>query len=183
MSFYPDPSLPKCGDPKRPWIKGALDVDELPEQPVASASGQRMAIQYLKSAVAITIDGREALRVDDPGGVDDAVSAAYWHGLDWIVEARGQIFVNGKKIKPGPFLSTAYYYRILGEQPFFFFDRLFGAVRLSYAGVVQDVKYDQVAFGLCCEPGFANPRHSKDAVQFFGRRGTTWYFVTAKTNP
>src|SRR5208283_3834155 len=111
----------------------------------------------------------------DPGGVDEPVKAAFWHGHDWVLEYLNNVVVSGHDVGQEHGYASVFFYRYIDERPFFFFSRLDGSVGVSFDGVEQPVGYDGVAYGLCCEAGAYNPVHSMSAVRFFGRRGDTWY--------
>ncbi len=126
----------------------------------------------------IEINGKTAAEIEDPGGVDSPLKAAYWHGEVPVVEFAGKVLVNGKDEAASKGYDHVFYYRYIADEPFFFFTKG-NRYGIHFAGHEQPVYYDAISHSLCCEASRFNIERSDRLVSFFARRGSEWYSVVA----
>jgi len=97
-------------------------------------------------------------------------------GEDWILEARGEVIVNGKSLNRRLDVDEIFHYVILQGQPLFFFERG-GEVRVSYGGETLPVVYDKVIHYQCCEPASFNVASNEHMLWFYALRDGVWHYV------
>ncbi len=124
----------------------------------------------------------------------DHVQGLWVYGEHWMVEYAdimnttpnpGDIASNpvGKIVQDGVLMNQrdgfldGFGLQLLGDQPFYFFKKADGKIRVSYAGQTLPMSYDEIPHYGCCSASELNPIHAKTMIAFFARRSDTWYYV------
>jgi hypothetical protein len=108
--------------------------------------------------------------------VEPPVKALWAWGDQWVLEAEGDVLVDGESLRAQLGYDELFDWRLIAGQPFFFF-RQGEQIGLSYAGMVLPYTYEQVQHGLCCEAAMFNPVGNESMVWFYALRGGTWFYV------
>jgi hypothetical protein len=95
---------------------------------------------------------------------------------DWILEARGEVLVNGESLNQRLDVDEIFHYVILQGQPLFLFERG-GEVGVSYGGETLPVVYDEVIHYQCCEPAMFNVASNEHMLWFYALRDGIWHYV------
>jgi hypothetical protein len=122
--------------------------------------------------------GEEVLYTYRDRGIraDRPIKRPLTEGENWILEARGEVIVNGSSLNQRLDVDEIFHYVILQGQPLFFFERG-GQVRISYGGEKLPVVYDKVVHYQCCEPAMFNVRSNEHMLWFYALREGIWHYV------
>ncbi|MFI5344965.1 MAG: hypothetical protein ACHQ51_01200 [Elusimicrobiota bacterium] len=142
--------------------------------------GSTLAVVEVADDILVLVDGKKVAEFTDPHGVREPIQAAFFHDRSWVLEHDGTVVVDGHDIAKENGYQAVFFYRFLGDRPFFLFVDAAGKFGMSFDGKVLPFHYDAIPYGLCCSNGVFNPRRSPSAAVFFGLRGKTWYSVTAR---
>jgi len=101
------------------------------------------------------------------------------HGdAHWILEYRDHVVVDGTDLNEHHNYQRAFFYRIVGGQPFYF-AKVYDKVRLCWGTKIAEKTYDEVLY----KPGVLSPelspQHYENVVAFYARRDREWYYVLA----
>lgn len=122
--------------------------------------------------------GEEVLYTYRDRGIraDRPIKRLLTEGENWILEARGEVIVNGESLNQRLDVDEIFHYIILQGQPLFFFERG-SQVRVSYGGETLPVVYDEVVHYQCCEPAMFNVRSNEHMLWFYALREGIWHYV------
>jgi hypothetical protein len=104
-----------------------------------------------------------------------------WQG-HWVLEVNGKLYIDGNNFNNEKKLNEIFHWRLLQEQPFYFFKERKGGnpYGIHFAGQdLNDYRYEEIVHNQCCEPAIFNPGDSPFMVWFYGLRNGTWYYVEA----
>ena len=109
------------------------------------------------------------------------VSGTHWTleiaGISRVYgDPTGQLYLDGVLLNQKYGYQEMFGYQLLDNKPFYFYKKD-GRIHLSYAGQDLPLVYDQVPHYGCCSNGELNPRSGPNWLNFWGRRGTHWYYV------
>ncbi len=90
----------------------------------------------------------------------------------------GEIFQDGRSLNQQYGYQATFEYQLLGGKPFYFYQKD-GQIGISYAGQEIPLGFEEVSHYLCCSAGALNPRRYGPLIQFFARKGETWYYIEA----
>ena len=88
----------------------------------------------------------------------------------------GQITVDGNLLNEQYGYEEAFGFQTIASKPFYFYQKD-GKIHANYAGTDITLGYDEILHYGCCSASSLNPWIYKNMVDFFGRKGETWYFA------
>jgi hypothetical protein len=112
--------------------------------------------------------------------VDEPVKGLWSFQGQWVLEADGEVVIDGKSLNEQLGYEEAFGWRLLNDQPFYFFKKA-GKIGLSYGSEVLSAQYDEVIHYRCCEPAAFNVQGNDQMVWFHALRDGQWYYVEAVT--
>jgi hypothetical protein len=89
-----------------------------------------------------------------------------------------RVILDGKDINSVKGYEQSFEFGVLDGSPFYFYQKG-GKIGISFDGQEMAKGYDEVPHYQCCMPSLLNPGRSMNAVWFFARRGSEWYYVEA----
>ncbi len=95
-----------------------------------------------------------------------------------VFEGDGEVFIDGQSQNQAHGYQQTFSFASLGGQPFYFYQQG-DKIGIDYAGQTVPLGFDEIEHYLCCSAGALNPVRYDRMVDFFARRGGTWYFVEA----
>ena len=132
----------------------------------------------------VVMRGDEAIfstRVKEDMAVSSPLKGFWpWQG-GWALEVPHEVFINGQSVNQQYGFDQVFHWRLLDDEPFFFFvdHKSAGMVGMVYAGQVMSERYDEVVHYRCCEPAAFNANSNEHMVWFYALRDGTWYYVEA----
>jgi hypothetical protein len=102
----------------------------------------------------------------------------------WVLETAyvtlddvsGRLTRDGRLLNDNLGYSNVFNFGLMRDRPFYFFTRR-GKIGYSFDGRESMPVYDEIPHYGCCSAAGLNPRHAREMVAFFARKGDTWYYV------
>ena len=140
-------------------------------------------------SVSVNLGNREIFTtaIGSPSPVT-ALRGLWSDGSNWTLEiARakgnadnfqviGEIYQNGISLNLKYGYQSTFEYQLLGGKPFYFYQKN-DQIGISYDGQVTPLGFEEIPHYGCCSGAELNPRQYTSLVDFFARKGQTWYFV------
>jgi hypothetical protein len=126
-------------------------------------------------------------------GMPSPVSAlrGLWSdGTNWLLEVArargntdafqvmGEIYLNGISLNQKFGYQATFEYQLLGDKTFYFYQKNY-QIGISYDNQVLPLGFDEIPHYGCCSGAELNPRKYASLIDFFARKGQSWYFVEA----
>ncbi len=90
-------------------------------------------------------------------------------------QVMGEIYQNGISLNLKFGYQSSFEYQLLGGKPFYFYQKN-DQIGVSYDGQEIPLGIDEIPHYGCCSGAELNPRHYTTLIDFFARKGQTWYF-------
>lgn len=147
-----------------------------------------------QSWVDLTRDGSEIYRIETGGPYPTNHLQGLWvYDHHWALETVyitthqsgnevsadlvGQISVDGVLLNEQEKYDEAFGFQTIAGKPFYFFRRG-GGMGFVYDGSETPMEVESIPHYGCCSAAVLNPQAWVNHVNFFGRRGGAWFFVT-----